>query len=173
MQDDVNQYVFGSEGEQVDYDTLGIFTDVEHVTFVPTSQKTIYLFHDVEEGEFVHIYAKEDIAKMGGVDEKSFEFDVFNKIPDADEYDEAIVEDDSDSEPVRHSSENTYDFPTFSEMFAHEAYDVVLRRIEERVKDGDSPRIDQEKIRDARLIGFKLMLAECKFKRPLAFFTRN
>ncbi|MFS7929982.1 hypothetical protein Hanom_Chr04g00338831 [Helianthus anomalus] len=74
----------------------------------------------------------------------------FNSIPNADDYDELIAEDDSDKEPARHSSQDTNDFPTFSEMFAHEADDIVLIKIEERIKDSDSPRLYQDKIKNAR-----------------------
>ncbi|KAJ0435671.1 hypothetical protein HanIR_Chr17g0895841 [Helianthus annuus] len=96
----------------------------------------------------------------------------FNKIPDVDDYNEVIVEDDSDEEPTRHSSKDTDDFPTFSKMYAHEADDIVLRKIDERIKDGDSSRLNQDEIKNARKKWFKHMPAEHKFRRPLAFFTR-
>ncbi|MFS7904741.1 hypothetical protein Hanom_Chr01g00039591 [Helianthus anomalus] len=138
--------------------------------------------------EFVHNYTKEEIVKMCGVDEETFEFDFeeelvnieidkrdeyeFTSILDVNDYDEVIVEDDSDEEPARHSSQYTDNFPRFSEMFAHEADDIVLRKIEERIKDGESPRLSQDEIKDVRKKWFKFLPSERKFRKPFAFFTR-
>ncbi|MFS7954043.1 hypothetical protein Hanom_Chr07g00625681 [Helianthus anomalus] len=58
-------------------------------------------------------------------------------------------------------------------MFVNEANDIVWKKIEERIIDGDSLRRNQHEIKNARKKWFKIMPAERKFRRPLAFFTRN
>ncbi|XP_022026769.1 protein PFC0760c-like [Helianthus annuus] len=126
---------------------------------------------------------------MDGHDENSFEFDfeeelnsiniakpddyVFNYIPEADNYDNVVVEYDSDDEITKYSGEGTDDFPTFQEMFDEETQNLLKRKIEETTKDGVSPRLSKDEIREARKTWFKLMAKERKFRRPLAFFTRN
>ncbi|MFS7996776.1 hypothetical protein Hanom_Chr12g01133811 [Helianthus anomalus] len=129
-EDDLNDYLNENQNEEDnsigkgeqssdtlhDAETSGIFTDVTPLTVVPESilTKTIYLCHDVEEGEFVHNYTREEITQMMGVDEHSFKFDfeeelnnidisepeeyVFKNIPEANDFDKVVVEDDSDDE---------------------------------------------------------------------------
>ncbi|MFS7919256.1 hypothetical protein Hanom_Chr03g00210611 [Helianthus anomalus] len=80
---------------------------------------------------------------------------------------------DSDDEMPKYSGEGTEDFPTFQESFDEEMNDLLKRKIEETIKDGESSRLDKDQIRQARKALFKAMPIERKFRRPLAFFTRK
>ncbi|XP_035834085.1 protein PFC0760c-like [Helianthus annuus] len=171
MNDAENEEEAEGEGEHddvlYDEDTSEIFINVQPITSVPASQNMIiYLCHDVKEGEFVYNYTKEEIAKMCGIDDERFEFNfeeelmniditkpddyVSNHVQQADDYDEVIIEDDPDNELPKYSGEDTDDFPMFTEKYAHEADDLVKSKIEERIKDGESPRLSKDQIREAR-----------------------
>ncbi|MFS7966806.1 hypothetical protein Hanom_Chr09g00778161 [Helianthus anomalus] len=50
--------------------------------------------------------------------------------------------------------------------------ELLKRKIEEKVK-GVSPRMSKEEVLEARKTWFKPTPKERKFRRPLAFFTRN
>ncbi|KAJ0770537.1 hypothetical protein HanPI659440_Chr07g0258731 [Helianthus annuus] len=100
---------------------------------------------------------------MCGVDEDKFELDFkeelmnieidkpeecdYTSIHDANDYDEVTVKDDSDEKPARHASQDADEFPTFTEMFVNEADDIVWKKIEERIIDGDSLRLNQDGIK--------------------------
>ncbi|MFS7977640.1 hypothetical protein Hanom_Chr10g00906391 [Helianthus anomalus] len=72
-------------GAQNDEKSSGIFTEVTPLTVVPEDRpKTIYLCHDTEEGEFVHNYTREEIAKLMGLKEDSFTFDFEQELNEID-----------------------------------------------------------------------------------------
>ncbi|MFS8008231.1 hypothetical protein Hanom_Chr14g01270271 [Helianthus anomalus] len=98
---------------------------------------------------------------------------MFKYIPEADDYNNVVVEDDSDDEIAKYYGEGTNDFSTFQEMFNEETQNLWKRKIDEMTKDDLSPRLSKDEIRKAWKTWFKLMPKERKFRRPLAFFTRN
>ncbi|MFS7995988.1 hypothetical protein Hanom_Chr12g01124611 [Helianthus anomalus] len=126
-----------------------------------------------------------------GVDDENFKFDfeedigtstpddeyVFKMVDDADNFDNIVVEDDSESdqdEPFHYSSKDSEDFPTFTELFRTHNEDDLRRRVEERVRDEGLPRtLTREELREERKKWFKPMPEERKFKRPLKFFMRH
>ncbi|MFS8007313.1 hypothetical protein Hanom_Chr14g01259551 [Helianthus anomalus] len=89
-----------------------------------------------EEGEFVHNYTKEEIAEILGIDERSFEFDFENElnnisatqpndylykyVPEADDYDRVVVDDDSDEDDnAKYSGKGTDDFLMYSKLYIY------------------------------------------------------
>ncbi|MFS7911603.1 hypothetical protein Hanom_Chr02g00120091 [Helianthus anomalus] len=181
-------------GAQKDEEPTRIFTEAIPLTSVPGDKPvTLYLCHDVEEGEFIHNYAREEIMEMMGINDESFKFDfekeldvinpdepesyVFKYIPEANDLDNVVVEDNSDSdnnEPYRYSGEGSEDFPTFKELFSVNSEDLLYRKVEERVcEEGEPSTMSKEYLREARKKWFRKMPKERKFKRMLAFFMRH
>ncbi|MFS7912852.1 hypothetical protein Hanom_Chr02g00134731 [Helianthus anomalus] len=117
---------------------------------------------------------------MMEIDENSFEFDseeelnniniskpddyVFKYIPEADEYNNVVVEDDSDDENVKYSDDGTDDFPIFKEMFNEDTQKLLKRKIEEKVKDGVSLRLSKEELIEAWKTWLKPASKEIKFR---------
>ncbi|MFS7918978.1 hypothetical protein Hanom_Chr03g00207501 [Helianthus anomalus] len=58
-------------------------------------------------------------------------------------------------------------------MFAENTDEVLRRKVEERVKEGVHPKLSREELLEARKHWCRAMPKERKFKRSLAFFTRQ
>ncbi|XP_021996420.1 nucleoprotein TPR-like [Helianthus annuus] len=188
---DVNPHGEKRSGATHD-ESAGSFTEAKPINSVPTETlKIIYICHDVEDGEIVHNYTREEMMEMLGVDDENFKFDfeedlgktspegdyVFKMVDEVDNFDNVVMEDDSESdkdEPFHYSSKDSEDFLTFTELFSKHNEEDLRRRVEERVRDEGIPRtLTREELIEERKKWFKPMLEERKFKRPLKFFTRH
>ncbi|MFS7962334.1 hypothetical protein Hanom_Chr08g00725441 [Helianthus anomalus] len=126
-EDDHSKGESGS-GAQHDEESSRIFTEVTPLTAAP--------------------YTREEIMEMMGINDESFTFDfekeldeinpdepenyVFKDIPNANDLDDVVVEDDSDDEPFRYTGEGSEDFPTFKELFSVHNEEMLRRKVEER-----------------------------------------
>ncbi|MFS7960794.1 hypothetical protein Hanom_Chr08g00707201 [Helianthus anomalus] len=98
---------------------------------------------------------------------------VFKMVDDADNFNDVVIEDDSDSdhEEQLHYSGRDSDFPTFTELFKTHNEDNLKRQIVEKLGEEGIPRkLSKEELREEHKKWFKPMLGERKFKRPLKFF---
>ncbi|MFS7960792.1 hypothetical protein Hanom_Chr08g00707171 [Helianthus anomalus] len=152
-----------------------------------STPKVIFLQHDVEEAELVVNWTRESMKEALGLnDEDKFTFDfekdieynapddeyVF-KMVDADNFNDVVIEDDSDSdhEEQLHYSGRDSDFPTFTELFKTHNEDNLKGQIVEKLGEEGIPRkLSKEELREERKKWFKPMPGERKFKRPLKFF---
>ncbi|MFS8018051.1 hypothetical protein Hanom_Chr15g01387581 [Helianthus anomalus] len=125
-----------------------------------------------------------------GLDDGRFKFDIEDEIPsspekeyefkyahEADNYNDVIVEegsDSSDEETNFHYSGVDETFPTLAEMFKEENEDEIRRKFVEKISTEGIPRtIPRETLVEERKKWFKVMHKERKFIRPLQYFGHN
>ncbi|MFS8024411.1 hypothetical protein Hanom_Chr16g01462931 [Helianthus anomalus] len=87
--------------------------------------------NDIVEGEYVHNYTKEELARLCIIDEDEFVFDfeeelldtendekheayVLKPVAEANDYDEVEIEDDFDDVEVRYANYQNEKLPTFT-----------------------------------------------------------
>ncbi|MFS7967578.1 hypothetical protein Hanom_Chr09g00787371 [Helianthus anomalus] len=151
--------------------TSGVVHD-EPANMFSNTLKVIYLNHDVEEGEIVENWTSESMMEMLDINDENFKFDieddiskatpdgvyVFKMVDVADNFNNVVVEDDSESdqeEPFHYSNE-------------------LKRKVGEKVSEDGVPKtLSKEELLEERKKWFKPMVEERKFKRPLKFFTRH
>ncbi|MFS7919535.1 hypothetical protein Hanom_Chr03g00213791 [Helianthus anomalus] len=157
-----------------------------------STPKVVYLSLDVEEGELVKNWTRETIKKSLGLnDEDNFTFDfekdmeddapnseyMFKMVDEADNFNEVVVEDKSESDQdvsFPYSSKDSEDFPTFTELFRTHNEDELKRKVAEKLNTNGVPRtLTKEELREERKKWFKPLVEERKFKRPLKFFTSH
>ncbi|MFS7913039.1 hypothetical protein Hanom_Chr02g00136941 [Helianthus anomalus] len=125
-----------------------------------------------------------------GLDDGKFKFDIEDEIPPspereyefkyaqkADQYNEVIVEEASDSseeETDFHYSGVDETFPSLAEMFKDQNEDEIRRKIVEKITTEGVPRtIPRENLAEERKKWFKVMPKERKFIRTLQYFTHD
>ncbi|MFS8001441.1 hypothetical protein Hanom_Chr13g01190421 [Helianthus anomalus] len=125
-----------------------------------------------------------------GLDDGKFKFDIEDEIPsspereyefkyahEADQYNNVIVEDASDSsdeETGFHYSGVDETFPSLAEMFKDKNEDEIRRKIVEKIATEGVPRtIPRENLAKERKKWFKVMPKERKIIRPLQYFTHD
>ncbi|MFS7946500.1 hypothetical protein Hanom_Chr06g00536991 [Helianthus anomalus] len=108
-----------------------------------------------------------------GLDDRKFKFDIEDEIPsspekeyefkyahEADNYNDVIVEEGSDSfdqETVFHYSEVDETFPTLAEMFKEQNEDEIVRKVVEKISIEGIPRtIPRETLAEERKKWFKV-----------------
>ncbi|MFS8021209.1 hypothetical protein Hanom_Chr16g01424771 [Helianthus anomalus] len=151
--------------------------------------KVIYLNHTEEEGELVEKWTRESILETLDMDDNKFKFDIEEEIPptpdreyvfkfvnEADNFDDVIIEEgsDSDQDVLFHYTGLDDDFPTFDELFRSHNEDELRRKVFEKIAtDGIPKTILEEDLREEKKKWFRAMPEEKKFKRSLKFFTRH
>ncbi|MFS7913042.1 hypothetical protein Hanom_Chr02g00136991 [Helianthus anomalus] len=125
-----------------------------------------------------------------GLDDGKFKFDIEDEIhtspkreyefkyaQEADQYNEVIVEeasDSSDEETDFHYSGVDETFPSLIEMFKDQNEDEIRRKIVEKITTEGVPRtIPGENLAEERKKWFKVMPKERKFIRTLQYFTHD
>ncbi|MFS7968440.1 putative transcription factor bZIP family [Helianthus anomalus] len=146
-------------GTPHDEESVRIFIEAVPLNSVPAdTPKVIYLCHDVEEGEFVHSYSREELMEILDINYESFKFDfeeelekinpnkpesyVFKDVSEANDFNNVFVENDTDSDnddPFRYLGEGLEDFPKFAELFSTHNEDMLRRKVEERIRDEGLP----------------------------------
>ena len=161
---------------------------------MPIKPLVLMLEHNVEEGEYVPNVSKEELAKMLNLDVHQLNFDFeeevaninpfepkdycYKKQSDADNYDELIIEDRSDDEErgesEKYKGTGSDSFPSYEEMYSQLNDDLIKERVAEDLREGKIPKsMSKEQIAEARKSWFKIIPRPRKFRRTLAFFTRD
>ncbi|MFS8035255.1 hypothetical protein Hanom_Chr17g01590901 [Helianthus anomalus] len=102
------------------------------VNLFSSTPKVIYMSHDVKEGELVENWTRETMKEALGLNDENFDFNfekdiedapigkfVFKMVDEANNFNEVVVEDDSEFDqdvPFHYSSKDSEDFPTFAEL---------------------------------------------------------
>ncbi|MFS7978178.1 hypothetical protein Hanom_Chr10g00912531 [Helianthus anomalus] len=123
-----------------------------------------------EEDRFTFDFEK-DIEDHGPEGEYVCEY-----IEEADNFNDVVVESDSDSdhEEQMHYSCLDSDFPTFAELFKTHNEDNLKRNIFEKFNEDGIPRkLSREELQEEKKKWFRPMPEECKFKIPLKFFKSH
>ncbi|MFS7913333.1 hypothetical protein Hanom_Chr02g00140621 [Helianthus anomalus] len=132
---------------------------------------------------------RETMMEALGINDENFKFDIEDEIPtttpdseyvfkmvgDVDNFDNFVVEDDSESDQedlFHYSSKNSEDFPTFADLEHNQ--DDLRRKFDEKVSESGTPRtLTREELREERKKWFKPIPEERKYKRPQKFFARQ
>ncbi|MFS7954765.1 hypothetical protein Hanom_Chr07g00634371 [Helianthus anomalus] len=134
--------------------------------------------YDPSLDDFIDKYDDEDQGSTGLIIPSSPEKEyVFKYAYEADNFNDVIVEDYSDSsdeDTVFHYSRVDETFPTLTEMFKEQNEDEVRRKVVEKIStEGILRTIPRETLAEERRKWFKMMPNERKFRRPLQYFTHN
>ncbi|KAM0067403.1 hypothetical protein Hdeb2414_s0002g00060791 [Helianthus debilis subsp. tardiflorus] len=146
--------------------------------------------HVDQEGEVEVPQSRAEMLEEFGLDDGKIKFDIEDEIPqspkkeyefiyaaEADQYDEEIVEDASDSSDeetdFRYSGVDET-FPSFAEMFKDRNEDDIRRKIVEKISTEGVPKtIPRENLAEERMKWFKVMPKERKSLRALQYFTHD
>ena len=118
----------------------------------------------------------EEVVNIDPFEPKDY---VYKRNVEVDDYDRVIVEDwDSDDEgadqKAKYVGQNNEVFPTFEEMCKQLDEEQLKEKIVEALYKGSVPvPMTKEQNDEAKKSWFKLLPRERKFRRPLAYFTRN
>ncbi|MFS7904165.1 hypothetical protein Hanom_Chr01g00032781 [Helianthus anomalus] len=183
---DIDNYPEGSEDDDQDQGSPGLLIVNPNV-----QQKIEYFMNDVinEQEEEVPRSRAEMLEELG-LDDGKFKFDIEDEIPpsqereyefkyaeEANQYNEVIVEeasDSSDEETNFHYSCVDETFPSLAEMFEDQNEDEIRRKIVEKITTEGVPRtIPRENLVGERKKWCKVMPKERKFIRPLQYFTHD
>ncbi|KAF5804576.1 hypothetical protein HanRHA438_Chr05g0208311 [Helianthus annuus] len=124
-------------------------THDEPINLFSNTPKVIYLNHEVEEGEIVENWTRESMMEALGINDENIKFDieddiakatpdsegVFKMVDEADNFNNVIMEDDSESDQevtFHYSNKDSEDFPTFAELFRTHNEDELKRKVVER-----------------------------------------
>ncbi|KAJ0743325.1 hypothetical protein HanPI659440_Chr10g0374541 [Helianthus annuus] len=162
----------------------------KHADQVFLTQPTVIYLNAPVEGEIEVPRSRAEMLEELGLDDGKFKFDIEDEIPsspekeyefkyahEADNYNDVIVEEGSDSsneDTVFHYSGIDETFPTLAEMFKEHNEGEVRRKVVEKITTEGIPRtIPRESLVEERKKWFKVMLKERKYRRPLQYFTHN
>ncbi|XP_022007728.1 uncharacterized protein LOC110906994 [Helianthus annuus] len=152
------------------------------------ARKVLYLQHDVEEGELVENWTRvsmKEALELNEEDKFRFNFEkdiedngpdgeyVFERVDEADNFNDMVIEDGSDSDndvPMHYAGQDA-DFPTFTELFrSHNEEDLNRKVVEKLNEEGIPKKLSKEELQEEKKKWFRPMPEERKFKRPLKFF---
>ncbi|MFS7918205.1 hypothetical protein Hanom_Chr03g00198091 [Helianthus anomalus] len=159
----------------------------QHANQVFLTQPTVIYLHARYKGELEVPRSRAEMLEELGLDDGKFKFDIEDEIPpspereyefkyaqEADQYNEVIVEeasDSSDEETDFHYSGVDETFPSLAKIFNDQNEDEIRRKIVEKITTEGVPRtIPRENLAEERKKWFKVMPMERKFIRPLQYF---
>ncbi|MFS8003473.1 hypothetical protein Hanom_Chr13g01214401 [Helianthus anomalus] len=162
----------------------------KHADQVFHTLPTVIYLNAPFEGELEVPRSRAKMLEELGFDDGKFKFDIQDEIPsspekeyefkyahEADNYNDVIVEegsDSSDEDSSFHYSGVDESFPTLAEMFKEQNEEEVRRKVVDKISTEGIPRtIPRETLVEERKKWFKVMPKERKFRRPLQYFTHN
>ncbi|MFS7919774.1 hypothetical protein Hanom_Chr03g00216641 [Helianthus anomalus] len=144
-----------NEQEDVDHQEAST-SGKQHVDQVFLTQPTVIYLHARYEGELEVPRSRAEMLEEHGLDDGKFKFDIADEIPpspereyefkyahEADQYNDVIVEDGSDSsdeEKDFHYSGVDETFPSFAEMFKDQNEYEIRRKIVEKITTEGVPK---------------------------------
>ncbi|MFS7928272.1 hypothetical protein Hanom_Chr04g00318861 [Helianthus anomalus] len=183
LNDEINEQ---EEDQQHESSSSGM----KHVDQVFLTLPTVIYLNAPVEGEIEVPRSRAEMLEELGLYDGKFKFDIEDEIPsspekeyefkyahEADNYNDVIVEegsDSSDEDTVFHYSGVDETFPTLAEMFKEQNEEEVRRKVVEKITTEGIPRtIPRECLVEERKKWFKVMPKERKFIRPLQYFMHN
>ncbi|XP_022019683.1 glutamic acid-rich protein-like [Helianthus annuus] len=160
----------------------------QHADQVFLTQPTVIFLNAPFKGELEVPRSRAEMLEELGLGDGKFKFDIEDEIlsspekeyefkyaHEADNYNDVIVEDGSDSsedDTVFHYSGVDETFPTLAEMFKEQNEEEIRRKIVEKITTEGIPQtVPRETLAKERKKWFKMMPKERKYRRLLQYFT--